>query len=53
MDALHPPSLVSPLQLADRMIQLAQDAEHAGFAETAATLLGLAYTVLDGTALAA
>lgn len=53
MDASHPPSLVSPLQLADRLIQLARDAEHAGFAGTAATLIGLAYTVLDGNALAA
>ena len=46
-------NLVSPLQLADRLIQLAQDAEHAGFAGAAATLLSLAYNVLDGEALAA
>ena len=53
MYAFQPPNLVSPLQLADRLIQLAQDAEHAGFAGAAATLLSLAYTVLDRDALAA
>jgi len=47
------PNLVSPLQLADRLIQLARDADHAGFAGAAATLLSLAYSVLDRDALAA
>ena len=41
------PNLVSPLQLADRLIQLARDADHAGFAGAATTLLNLAYSVLD------
>ena len=47
------PNPSSPLQLADRLIQLAMDADHAGFAGAAATLLGLAYSVLDRDALAA
>lgn len=47
------PNLVSPLQLADRMIELARDADHAGFAIAAATLLDLAYGVLDRDTLAA
>ena len=46
-------NLVSPLQLADRMIELARDADHAGFAVAAATLLDLAYSVLDRDVLAA
>ncbi len=46
------PNLVSPLQLADRLIQLARDADHAGFAGTAVTLLNLAFSVLDRDALA-
>ena len=47
------PNLVSPLQLADRLIQLARDADRAGFAGTAAALLSLAYSVLDRDTLAA
>lgn len=47
------PNPSSPLQLADRLIQLAMDADHAGFAGAAATLLDLAYSVLDRDALAA
>ncbi len=47
------PNQVSPLQLADRMIELARDADRAGFAVAAATLLDLAYSVLDRDALAA
>jgi len=46
------PNLVSPLQLADRLIQLARDADRAGFGGAAATLLSLAYSVLDRDALA-
>lgn len=48
MDIAYPTCLVSPLQIADRLIQLAQEAEAAGYAATAATLVGLAYAVLDG-----
>ena len=53
MNAAQPPNLASPLQLADRLIQLARDADRAGFAGAAATLLSLAYAVLDTDALAA
>jgi hypothetical protein len=53
MSTFPMPNLVSPLQLADRLIQLASDADRAGFAGAAATLLGLAYSVLDRDALAA
>ena len=43
---------VSPLMMADRLITLAQDADHAGYRDTASHLVSLVYTVLDhGTAL--
>ncbi len=38
----------SPLQLADRMITLAQEADRSGHADAAAGLLTLMYAVLDG-----
>ena len=41
------PTPVSPLMLADRLITLAQDADRAGYAESATRLLGLAYAVFD------
>ena len=41
------PALVSPLVLADRLITLAQDADRAGYPESATKLLGLAYAVFD------
>ena len=53
MNAVQSPNPASPLQLADRLIQLARDADRAGFASAAATLLSLAYAVLDRDALAA
>ncbi len=49
MQSLHTakPVPVSPLILADRLISLAQDADRAGYAESATRLLGLAYAVFD------
>ena len=41
------PIPVSPLMLADRLISLAQDADRAGYAESATRLLGLVYAVFD------
>ncbi len=41
------PIPVSPLILADRLISLAQDADRAGYSESATRLLGLAYAVFD------
>ncbi len=41
------PIPVSPLVLADRLISLAQDADRAGYAQSASRLLGLAYAVFD------
>ncbi len=41
------PTPVSPLMLADRLISLAQDADRAGYSESATRLLGLAYAVFD------
>ena len=38
---------VSPLVLADRLITLAQDADRAGYPQSATHLLGLAYAVFD------
>ena len=35
--------------LADRLITLAQDADRAGFADAATHLVGLVYSVLDGS----
>jgi len=49
MDGCHA-HLVSPLQLADRLIQLAVEADQAGFAAAATTLVALVYAVLDGGA---
>ena len=43
------PTPVSPLVLADRLISLAQDADRAGYAQSATRLLGLAYAVFDET----
>ena len=39
---------VSPLVLADRLITLAQDADRAGYRNTASDLVSLAGIVLDG-----
>ena len=41
------PIPVSPLVLADRLISLAQDADRAGYPQSATRLLGLAYAVFD------
>ena len=43
------PVTVSPLVLADRLITLAQDADRAGYSQSATRLLGLAYAVFDET----
>jgi hypothetical protein len=37
----------SPLVLADRLLSLAQDADRAGYRDSACRLLGLMYHVLD------
>ncbi len=41
------PTPISPLMLADRLITLAQDADRAGYQDSATRLLGLAYAVFD------
>ncbi len=41
------PAITSPLVLADRLIALAQDADRAGYLDSATRLLGLAYAVFD------
>ena len=41
------PMPISPLMLADRLIALAQDADRAGYLDSATRLLGLAYAVFD------
>lgn len=41
------PCPYSPLVLADRLLTLAQEADRAGFQETASSILGLMFTVLD------
>ena len=41
------PTPITPLVLADRLIRLAQDADRAGFSDSANRLVGLAYAVLD------
>ena len=46
MDGCHA-HLVSPLQLADRLVQLAVEADRAGFTAAATTLVALVYAVLD------
>lgn len=38
---------ISPLMLSDRLLTLAADADRAGLASAATTLIGLAHTVLD------
>lgn len=38
----------SPLVLADRLLTLAQDADRAGYRDTASSLVQLVYNVLDG-----
>ena len=38
---------VSPLMLADRLISLAQEADRAGYCDSASKLIGLAYSVFD------
>jgi hypothetical protein len=45
--APHSAQPVSPLMLADRLITLAQDADRAGFQDTARRLVKVAYAVLD------
>ncbi len=48
MDLAHAAARpVSPLVLADRLITLAQDADRAGYRDTASDLVTMAYTVLD------
>jgi hypothetical protein len=49
MPTLHEPrpTVCSPLVLADRLISLAQDADRAGYQDSATRLLGLAYAVFD------
>lgn len=37
----------SPLVLADQLITLAQEADRAGYVESASRLIGLVYAVLD------
>ncbi len=48
-DCLPIPTYVrsSPLVLADRMITLAQDADRAGYRDTASGLLRLVFSLLD------
>ncbi len=41
------PPAVSPLMLADRLISLAQDADRAGYLDSASQLVGLAFAVFD------
>ncbi|HTR17245.1 MAG TPA: hypothetical protein VMI52_09455 [Acetobacteraceae bacterium] len=41
---------LSPLMLGDRLISLAQDADRAGYAESARRLVRLAYAVYDQSA---
>ena len=38
---------VSPLMLADRLISLAQEADRAGYTDSASRLVGLAFAVFD------
>ena len=40
---------VSPLVLADRLISLAQEADRAGYLQSASMLIGLAHSVFDET----
>lgn len=40
----------SPLVMADRLLTLAQEADRAGYHDSAARLLGVMYEVLDDTA---
>lgn len=42
---------VSPLMLADRLLSLAQDADRAGYSNSASLLVGLAHSVFDETPL--
>jgi hypothetical protein len=42
-----PNAKISPLVLADRLITLAQEADRAGYSDSASRLLGTAYAVLD------
>jgi len=46
--AFVPSSSFSPLVLADRLLSLAQEADRAGYHDSALRLLGLIDTVLDG-----
>jgi hypothetical protein len=41
---------ISPLVLADRLITLAQDADRAGYRDTASLLVTLTFSMLDDTA---
>ncbi len=45
--AFTPAPTVSPLVLADRLLTLAQDADRAGYAETASHLVQVMYSVLE------
>ncbi len=45
--ALTPAATVSPLVLADRLLTLAQDADRAGYAETASHLVQVMFSVLE------
>ena len=45
--AYAPAPAVSPLVLADRLLTLAQDADRAGYPETASNLVQVMYSVLD------
>ena len=40
---------ISPLMIADRLITLAQDADRAGYPDTASQIVSLVYTVLDSS----
>jgi hypothetical protein len=47
LETVSPQVTISPLVLADRLIALAQDADRAGYQDSATRLLGLAYAVFD------
>lgn len=51
MDLMQPETVprnhVSPMQISDRLVQLARDAEGAGLRATAAVLVGMARMVLE------
>jgi hypothetical protein len=49
MDDLPSQAMISPMTLADRLLCLAEDADRAGFSDTAERLLQLVYGVFDET----